>query len=144
MRNTPGNIIQFPESTLLIDIQCVKVFTERNDDYNFSGSTEVELEDGYIYHLTNGSVLVPVMEVPSVNAHGYVKVAIHLREDSVYRYIAMVGDDLLYPAYAARYAKSQPLDLWVWGDVLFEVEVAMEYDGCLLPRYDLFLVKYRR
>jgi hypothetical protein len=144
MRNTPGNIIQFPESTLLVNIQRVTVELLPVNDYNFYGFTDVALETGYIYHLTNGGVLVTGTTAPTVNVHGYVQVTISRREGLSYRWIALVGDDWLYPAQAWSFAKSQSLDLWLWGDVRFEVGVASEHAGFSSPRYDLFLVKYRR
>jgi hypothetical protein len=144
MRNTPGNIIQFPESTLLVDIQRVTVQTINVDENNWYGFTDVGLETGYIYHLTNGAVLVPAVFAPPGGARGYVQVTISRREGSSYRWIALVGDEWAYPALSWAFAKSQTLDLWLWGDVRFEVGVGSDYPDFHPPRYDLFLVKYRR
>jgi hypothetical protein len=144
MRNTPGNIIQFPESTLLVDILPVRVETYNVTENIWIGDTDVELESGYIYHLTNGGVNIPALIPPPGGARGFVSVAISRRVGSSYRMFGLVGDEWECPALAWDFSKSQTLDLWLWGYVRFSVEVASDYPDFRPPTYDLFLAKYRR
>jgi hypothetical protein len=144
MRNTPGNIIQFPESTLMVDVQRVAVNLTSEEPYFYYGDAEVALEKGYVYHLTNGGIKLSVPGGTSGLVYGSVVVEISKRRGTTLDPLSVVGDDFLLPPYAKWYGKSQTMDLWLWGDVFFAITLTLGVDSLGICRYDLFLVKYRR
>jgi hypothetical protein len=144
MRNTPGNIIQFPESTLMSGIQQVIVNLSSEDTFLYIGNLEVALEAGYVYHLTNGAIVFSLPGPSSGLVHGSVHFEIYGGSGTSYDRIALLGDDLMIPPYAERYVKSQNLDLWLWGNVIFGAELTIGVEGLSGCEYQIFLVKYRR
>jgi hypothetical protein len=144
MRNTPGNIIQFPESTLLVDVQHVAVNLTSEEPYFYYGDAEVALEKGYVYHLTNGGIMLSVPDGTSGSVNGSVVVEISKMVGTHLNRLSVVGDDFLLPPHTKWYGKSQTMDLWLWGDVFFAITLTLGVGSLDICRYDLFLVKYRR
>jgi hypothetical protein len=144
MRNTPGNIIQFPESTLMVDVQRVAVNLISEEEYFYYGDAEVALEEGYVYHLTNGGIMLSVPGGTSGSVNGSVIVEISKWRGTTLDRLSVVGDDFLLPPYTKWYGKSQTMDLWLWGDVFFAITITLGVEELGICRYDLFLVKYRR
>jgi hypothetical protein len=144
MRNTPGNVIHFPESTLLVDIQRLTVPFEESEDYYHDGVIDVELEEGYIYHVTNGALVVHTPDEISSPVYGNVQVSFARLVGRSYLMVATVGYDLVFPPHAHRYGKSQLLDLWIWGNVRIGAEMTLAIETISFSVYELFLGKYRR
>jgi hypothetical protein len=144
MRNTPGGVIQFPESTLLIDVQRVTVPFDEHEGYYHAGVIDVELEEGYIYHVTNGAVVVHTPDEISSPVYGNVRVSFARLVGRSYLTVATVGYDLVFPPYAPKYGKSQLLDLWLWGNVRISVGMTLAIESISFSNYELFLGKYRR
>jgi hypothetical protein len=144
MRNTPGNIVYFPESALIVDVQRVAVDLGSEEEYFYYGDAEVALEYGYVYHLTNGGLMLSVPGGTSGLVYGSVVVEISKRRGTTLDPLSVVGDDFLLPPHTKWYGKSQKLDLWLWGGVFFAITLTLGVESLGICRYDLFLVKYRR
>jgi hypothetical protein len=144
MRNTPGNIIQFPESTLLVDAVSILIHMEIVFDHVFYGLLDTELEPGFVYHLTNVGFECSFTQSMPSEAHGFVNVEIVDRNGPVDKVWASVGYDLLYPAGSSFYIKSQQVDIWLWGKQQFQVNGYLPFENYAYLACKLFLSRYRR
>jgi hypothetical protein len=144
MRNTPGNIVQFPESTLLFAVERILIPMEVEFDHVFYGQVDVELEPGFIYHLTNVSFECSFTEYVLSEARGFVEIAIIDRNREVAASIANIGYDLIYPAGSPYYVKSQQVDVWLWGLIQFQAGGYLPLENYRSLSCRLFLGRYRR
>jgi hypothetical protein len=144
MRNTPGNIIQFPESTLLVGVENITIPMEIQFDHVFYGQVDIDLEPGFVYHLTSVSFDCSFLTEQSSEARGFVEVEIIDKNGPVNVWLASIGYDLLYPAGSGYYVKSQLVDVWFWGLIQLQAGGYLPFENYHTLECKLFLARYRR
>jgi hypothetical protein len=144
MRNIPGNIIQFPESTLLVDTRRLQVPFDEQLGYYYTGVMNVGLEEGYIYHVTSCAIDIHTPDEVLSPIHGNVRVFFARQVGHYYLSVATVGYDFVFPPYASQYSRSELLDLWLWGNVRISVAMTLAIDTLSYAYCEVFLGKYRR
>jgi hypothetical protein len=144
MRIVQGELIAFPESTLLVDTYPLEYFLAAQDGIRWSSEEEITLDDSYRYYLTYWGASAGGLGENSSNYLASFGCLIHNVDSGMGTIALVLGDYQWVAATAVAATVSKQVGVWLRGKLHFQMEAYVQNDFTSYVRMTFIFNRYRR